>query len=209
MMDELNTRLRQLATEAQQYPSKSPERQRRLAKLFSEIQKSGQIAYYHSLCPSMLRGSYQEIYDEALQITYCHITEKINQYDPSKGEVLAWFNNTLKWKFLDTIPNFQLPSSIIPITSIDKLSQIPSNPEESLPSAQIIEIIEEDPEKLFENTYLGNNKQANFKYIALQRYKGISWQVLSSELELNIANLSNFYQRSLKKFAPIIRKYLQ
>ncbi len=90
--DEIDQCLKQLAMEAQRHPPKSRQRQRALAKLVSAIERSGKLAHPY---PSYFRGSYKEIYAEAQQRLFCHICEKIDDYD-SQREVLQWANFLLK-----------------------------------------------------------------------------------------------------------------
>ena len=49
----------------------------------------------------------------------------------------------------------------------------------------------------------------NFRYIVLQRDQGYLWEQISQNLDCKVTSLSNHYRRSLEKFAPLIREYLQ
>jgi hypothetical protein len=213
-MGELDRHLQQLAVEAQRHPAKSKERQRALARLFRAMQQSGKLAHFRSVCPDMLRSSYEEIYAEALQNLFCYITEHLERYDPKQGEVLQWANGILRWRILDAVNKFgqffsNLPhnTQIIDLGDLDARIQPITELNPSL-AEQVIQVIKEDPEGIFKSTYTGDHPHANFQFIALQRANGQSWEAISQQLGNKIPALSNFYQRSLKKFAPKIREYL-
>ena len=206
-MSELEDRLRQLAQEAQEKQGLS--RKIVLDRLFREIQQSGQLGHYWSLCPRQLHSCYEDIYAEALQNLFRYLTEKIDRYNPASGEVLQWANGLLRWRFLDAVRDWhKLPPSQtqqIVLEDLDKIKDTELNP--SL-SEKIIQVIKEDPEHRFVNKHMRNNPKANFKVIALRRMEGYSWQEISEELNCKISALSNFYQRSLKEFKVIIQNYL-
>lgn len=211
---ELNARLKQLALEAQRYPPRSQERRIRLERLFREIQKWGQLANYRSLCPPHLQGCYEDIYADAVQKLYCFITENIERYNTEQGEVLQWANGHLRYRFLDTLQEYQRgnrrASQEIQILSLDQLDTMPITDNSSSPclSEQVIQVIKEDPEGIFVSTYTCGNPQANFQFIALKRYDGYGWKKISEELGIEISALSNFYQRCLSRFKTKIQEYL-
>ena len=212
--DDLNHRLKQLALTAQRYPPRSRQRQTTLHQLFSEIQHSGQLASFWSLCPDNWRWCYEDIYADAVQTLFCFITEHIERYAPEKGEVLQWANGQLRYRFLDTIGDYKQgkrrASQDTQILSLEDLDGIGQNDDSSSSylSEQVIQVIEEDPEGLFVETYTCRNPQANFQFIALKRYAGYGWKEISEELGINISALSNFYQRCLNRFKTKIQEYL-
>ncbi|MCF2152120.1 hypothetical protein IQ276_038160 [Desmonostoc muscorum LEGE 12446] len=212
-MSELDCLLQQLALAAQQHPSGSLARNRFLSKLFREIQDSGELASYRSSCPRQLQGNYSEIYAEALQRLFYYMTQRINDYTPDKGRVIQWANGQLKWKFKEAVRDWKEFDKDALILSLDELEQlscywVEENLAPSL-SEQLIEIVKEDPEGIFQQTYTGKNPQANFRYIALKRnIEAVSWSQLSQELGIKLVTLSSFYQRCLDKFALLIIKYL-
>jgi hypothetical protein len=75
-------------------------------------------------------------------------------------------------------------------------------------SEQIIQIIKEDPEGLFEAKTMKSNPKVNFKWLAIKRIQGYSWQEIAEEVGSEFTALSNFYQRSLKEFSAKIKYYL-
>ncbi|MCU0536120.1 MAG: hypothetical protein MUD14_19705 [Hydrococcus sp. Prado102] len=212
-MSELDCLLQQLVLAAQQHPSGSLTRNRLLSKLFREIQQSGELASYQALCPRQLQGNYAEIYAEALQQLFYYMTKRIDDYAPDKGKVIQWANGQLKWRFMDAVRDWKEFDKDAEILSLDELEQVScywvkENLAPSL-SEQLIEIVREDPEGIFQQTYTGKNPLANFRYIALKRnIEAVSWSELSQELGIKLVTLSNFYQRCLDKFAPLIIKYL-
>jgi DNA-directed RNA polymerase specialized sigma24 family protein len=212
-MSKLDCLLQQLALAAQQHPSRSLTRNRLLSQLFRNIQQSGELGSYQALCPRQLKGNYSEIYAEALQRLFYYITKQIDDYTPDKGKVIQWANGQLRWKFMDAIRDWKEFDKDAEILSLDELEQVSiywvkENLAPSL-SEQLIEIVKEDPQGIFQQTYTGKNPRANFRYIALKRnIDEVSWSELSEELGVKLVTLSNFYRRCLDKFAPLIIKYL-
>lgn len=206
--------LRELIKQIQSYPPKSIPRMQLMNQLVCSIQNFNQLSYYHQLLPDNLRDNYEEIYVEAKQRLFIWMNQKIDSYDENRGEVMTWVNNKLRYLMLDVIREFKENSlNEIPIFSLDDLDQllpiIRDNSENLSLSEQIINIIEEDPEGKFKSAYTGNKTEANFQFICLKRYEGYQWQELSDILTLPIPNLSNFYQRKLKEFTPLIQFYLR
>lgn len=77
-----------------------------------------------------------------------------------------------------------------------------------LPSQQVLECLQEDPEGRFQQASIAGHPAANFHFLAMQRLAGYSWQELSAELGIPIPTLSSFYQRCLTKFALQIKEYV-
>jgi hypothetical protein len=195
-MSELDCLLQQLALAAQQHPSGSLARNRLLSKLFREIQRSGELASYRSSCPRQLQGNYSEIYAEALQRLFYYMTQRIDDYAPDKGRVIQWANGQLKWKFKEAVRDWKEFNQDAEILSLDELEQVScywgkENLAPSL-SEQLIEIVREDPEGIFQQTYTGKNPQANFRYIALKRnVEAVYWSDLSQRMSEKLPTMPN------------------
>lgn len=212
----LDQQLKQLAIAAQQQPAKSRERQRALARLVRVLQQSKKLVRPRR---DQFVGLYEEIYAEALQRLFSHICAKIDSYNPARGEVLQWANFLLNRQFfieasrelLPTVYKGLDPKSIRPMTieDLDRSNPVEVNPQlVPLPSQQVRDCLEEDPEALFQHTYIDRHPAANFQFLALKRLDGYSWDDLAIELGIKIPTLSSFYQRCLTKFAPNFRRYL-
>lgn len=213
---QLDDRLRQLAIAAQHHPQGSSARRRALTELISVMQQSGRLSRPRRGQFPML---YEEIYAEALQRLFSFICERIDYYNPQKGEVLQWVNFLLNQRFFIEASRDYLPTvykgmdarSVKRLT-LESLDQ--SNPYELNPqliphlSQEVKDCLEEDPEGLFAQTSIANHPAASFQYLALKRLEGYSWQDLSVELKIAIPTLSSFYQRCLTRFAPKLKIYL-
>ncbi|GBF82020.1 hypothetical protein [Aphanothece sacrum] len=217
-MSELDARLRKLALEAKRHPSKSRERQKYLHQLISEIQQLSQ--QIHLDCPSDYQGSYREIYAVALQRTYRYICENIDSYQPEKAEVMRWFKFLLKKKFPDAIGEIFNPGrnrnwSNTKRRSLDDINSSPkenienTNNETMSLSEQIVQCIQEDPEGLFKEKKMRSNPEVNFRWLVRKRIERYSWEEIAQEVNVNVSAISNFYQRSLEKFKPKIKEYLE
>lgn len=213
---DLDQHLKQLAIAAQQQSPKSRERQRALARLINAIQRSKKLVRPRR---DQFQGFYEEIYAEALQRLFSHICNKIDGYNSDRGEVLQWANFLLNRQFfieasrelLPTVYKGLDPRSIQRMTleDLDRNNPAEVNPQlVPLPSQQVRECLEEDPECLFQQTYIDRHPAANFQFLAIRRLDGYSWEDLAIELGIRIPTLSSFYQRCLTKFAPKFRTYL-
>lgn len=205
--DKLDELLKQLALIAQQHPPLTQERQLALAKLVQVILRSGK------LCRPQLGKfitRYDEIYEEARQELLLYICRNIHKYDVERGEVMAWCNVLLERRFFREATVKVLGKPEVQKMTLADLDNLPSPEEEAPIITDIInEYITLDPENLFKNTYIRNHPEANFQALAKQRFAGESWKNISEKLKLKIPTISQFYYRSLKKFAPTLKKVIE
>lgn len=211
----LDEQLKQLAVEAQQHPANTPERQRSLARLMSAIYQSRKLVRPYQ---GQFQGVYEEIYAEAQQRLFLYICKEIDRYNPEL-EVMQWANFLMKKRFFieasrDLFP--AAPKGIdrsqmqrTPLEVLEKQSplELRSQASTSL-SEEVIQYIQEDPDRVFQNTHIERKPAANFQYIALRFLAGYSWKEISAELDVKVVTLSSFYGRCLTKFAPNFKKYL-
>lgn len=212
----LDAHLKQLAIAAQQHPPKSQARQQALARLIGVLQRSKRLARPRR---EQFQGMYEDIYAEALQRLFAHICDRIETYKPERGEVLQWANFLLNRQFFIEASREVLPTTYKGVDSrqmkrltLDDLDR--NNPSEinpqlvPLPSQQVLQCLEEDPEGLFQLAHVDNHPNVTFQLLAIQRLEGYSWQEISDELGVRIPTLSSFYQRCLTKFALHLKEYL-
>lgn len=103
----LDETLKKLAIAAQQYPPKSLERKKILEKLIKTLINSDKLAKPRG---DNFKHLYTEIYTEAKQRLFIYISQKIDDYDPEKGDVLQWVNYLLKNRFFAESVKFILRS---------------------------------------------------------------------------------------------------
>ncbi len=215
-MLQLDDRLRPLAIAAQNHPKGSLARKLALTKLIKVMQESGKICRPRR---DQFQGLYKDIYAVALQELFFFICDRIDAYNPQKGEVLQWANFLLNTRFFIKASREFLPITPrgidartvqhLTVESLDELNPHELNPQQtSLLSQQVKEFIQEDPDGLFRQNHVAGHPAASFQYIALKRLENYSWQELSIELNIPIPTLSSFYQRCLTRFAPVLRTYL-
>ncbi|MFP4299835.1 MAG: sigma-70 family RNA polymerase sigma factor [Spirulinaceae cyanobacterium] len=206
---QLDEQLKQLALTAQQYPFRSLERQKALNQLISFLQQSG------GLCsPKRTDGAqYQEVKDEGRSRLFKYICENIDKYNPEKGEVLQWANFLLDKRFyIEAYRELNTEGRNMPprpsLDDLENLQMISEIPEES-PIEELRRFIAEDPENVFQKAHIQGHPKASFKFIALQKLDGYSWEEISQQLHnIPVPTLSSFYQRSLKRFISLLRDYL-
>lgn len=211
----IDVRLKQLALEAQQQPMRSPQRQRALAQLVSEIWRSQKLVRPYQ---GQFQHRYEEIYAEAQQRLFLHLCEQIDRYNPD-NEVMQWANFLMKQRFFieasrDLLPTTPVRDDRQPVQRLSLEVLESQNPIERRSQAtaslseMLIQYIQEDPDGLFVQTCIENKPNAHFQYIALRFLEGYSWKDISAELDVKVVTLSSFYQRCLVKFAPTFRDYL-
>lgn len=215
-LSNLDAQLKQLAIAAQQYPKQSKQRQLALTRLLTALTQSRKLIRPRR---DQFQGLYEEIYLDAVQRLFSYVAEKIDIYNPQRGEVLQWANFLLNQRFfieasrelLPTVYKGMDPRQIMRLTLEDLDRKNPSelNPHLTPSLSQEVEqCLMEDPDGIFAGTYIVDRPDANFRFLALQRFAGYSWQELSTELRISIPTLSSFYQRCLTKFAAKFKDYL-
>ncbi|WP_204104626.1 MULTISPECIES: hypothetical protein [Spirulina sp. CCY15215] len=215
-MQAIDSHLKILALEAQKHPPQSTPRRIALARLLSELQRSGKISRPFQ---GLFRGMYQDIYGEATQRLFVYICEKIDLYD-SNREVLQWVNFLLRKRFFieasrEIFPHYReggknrqsKPWMTVDDLEIKHPRWVQSQTALSL-SEEVKSCLLEDPEGLFRSAHIENKPEANFQFLTQRILAGYKWKEISAELEIPIPTLSSFYRRNLKRFAPKFRTYL-
>ncbi len=202
--NELDEQLKQLAILAQRYPPLAQGRQVALRKLVNGIVQSGRLCRPQR---GQFSGSYEDIYDEAVQELLLYICQNIEKYDPERGSVMAWVNVLLERRFFkEAIPKILGKPNLQKMTLSDLDNLAP--PEETESLTEILkECIESDPDNLFKKEYLQNYPAANFQVLLQRRFSGKSWKEISDEFDINIKTLSSFYYRCVNKFSSRLREY--
>jgi len=216
--DALNQELQQLVNEAKRYPadSKNPtdRAKRRIAlnKLINAIRGSGKLSKQVQWWES---PNYEDYYDEALQLTFIEICQKIEQYNP-QYPVMAWVNMIFSRRISDVgkkdkkrgitqIPKHQQVAQILSLDEIKKDFPVDNEISEQ---QQLKEIIENDPENVLENDCIKDHPQANLKAILLLVLEGKQWKEISEELKVPLSTASSFYQRRMRKVITYLKKYI-
>ncbi len=190
-------KLKKLALQAQNHPPRSLKRRQALTQLTQEILNSGRLCRPNS---SQFVNHYSEIYEIAVQNLMLYICTNIEQYKPELAPVMRWVNFLLKKRFFtEAIPQV--------------LAQQKSNQEnESQPtlSELIQQVIEEDVDGVFRSRQIKGHPQANFREIFRRRIiEQESWGKISTDFDIKVSTLSDFYQRSIKYFSEEIKQRIQ
>jgi DNA-directed RNA polymerase specialized sigma24 family protein len=202
--NELDEQLKQLAISAQQHPALTQGRQLALRKLVNGIVQSGRLCRPQR---GQFSGSYEDIYNEAVQELLLYICQNVEKYDPERGSVMAWVNVLLERRFFkEAIPKILGKPNLQKMTLSDLDNLAP--PEETESLTEILkECIDSDPDNLFKKEYLQNYPAANFQVLLQRRFSGKSWKEISAEFDINIKTLSSFYYRCVNKFSSRLREY--
>jgi DNA-directed RNA polymerase specialized sigma24 family protein len=201
---DLDRQLQQLALEVKQYQPKTRERQLGLTKLFYEIQSSGRL--YRPCRGELLPHVYEDIYNEAKQELWLFIAKNIDDYDPQKGEVMAWVNNRFYWKFRSLVIAWTTRQNTH--KTLDDYEHTQPEKNSSL-IEQLRKIVGADPEGIFENNFPENYPNANFKVLLMARLSGKSWINIEEELGIKSTTIRSFYHRRLTRLRDTFLKYLE
>jgi hypothetical protein len=208
---QLDEQLKILAIEAREYPAGSRQRRCKLTKLVQLIQTSGRLCRpYAGQFPHV----YDDIYNEAIQMLFIYICDRIDSYAPDRGPVMRWVNFLLKRRFFnEAIPKI-----------IGDRQEVYTDPVEPPPHVQkqltteilsptlseaIAQCLRDDPDGMFQEKSIRNSPHVTFREIALRRLDGETWKTISADLGVGISTLSDFYQRCMTQVAPLIKKYVQ
>lgn len=203
-----DTQLKKIALEAQQHPHNSKLRQQALTELVNAIILSGRLCHPHRwITPN---DFYELIYEEAVNQTLVYVCQKLDNYDPQRGQehkFTNWVNFRLDKIMLGCYTKFkqQLTPELLTLADLDNIIQVEEKPISS--SELLRQCLEDDTNNIFKNEYIRNCPKANFRDIALATFSGKSWEEISQEMDVKISTLSSFFQRSCKKFAPQFKEY--
>lgn len=190
--------LKQLALTAQYYPFHSELQQYALGELVEAIRLSGRLCHPHR--EEFTPQFYELLYDEAVNETLSYICQKIDKYDPERGDkkFMNWVNFRLDRSLLEAARKFK-ETDFEQLPSLSELENI-TQPEAFFYLENLREYIEEDAENIFHHTHIRNRPDATFKKIALARFSDQSWQKISESYGVSIPTLSSFFQRNCEKF---------
>ncbi|AFY31918.1 hypothetical protein Cal7507_1453 [Calothrix sp. PCC 7507] len=228
MDDDLDLQLRQLVYAAQNHPQKSAERRKILNKLIAKIQSSGKL---NKFVEWRNRHDFLDIYSEAKANTYLEICNQIEDYRP-EHPVMAWVNKRFYSRFIDVLRKSENQRhKILSRDDLDSRNSDSNKPiskellrvekeindglisktEDELEISTTKNFVENDPEGILQNTYIGEDKNANLQKVILMRLDNEKWEDISQKLGHPISRLSELYQRNIKKRKIIdyFRKYLQ
>lgn len=193
--------LKLLAITAQRHPPLSRERREALGKLFELI-----LPKFGSLRES--RFSDEEIYEEAIQNLFFYICKNIEKYNPDRAPFMSWVRMLLYVDFLNKAFDERAIQNKIMSSFDSSFENVYSLDQPPLLSEQIRECIESDAEGIFKKEHIKNNQEANFQSLAKRRFAGESWKDISADSGINIATLSSFYRRCMKKYKAKLQEYM-
>lgn len=204
--DKLDEQLKQLALVAQQHAPLTQARQLALGQLIQTILQSGRLCRPQR---GKFANRYEEIYEEARQELLFYVCQHIDNYNPERGEVMAWCNVLLERRFFrEAIPRVLDKQGIqqITLSDLDNLAL----PEEPPVLAEIIqEYIKSDPENLFKTVHIKEHPEASFQALSLERLQGKTWKEISEKMGIKVPTLNRFYYRCLERFTFNLKKGCQ
>lgn len=211
-LSDIDQQFEDVVLEAQKYADDKFRRRKCLSRLATLIGKYG--------LPKPNRpnkysdAQYRECLAEAHQRLWLFIGRKLDDYHPEhptragdRTTVRKWLGVKLNFLFLDVIQDSTRQSKIR-----DRLDQYEGEDcvivKDFCEETALRQLLQEDPEKVFQTTHIKDRPNLTFQLIALRRLDGYQWSEIEQELQCKIATLSVFYQRNIKRFQPIFIKYL-
>jgi DNA-directed RNA polymerase specialized sigma24 family protein len=220
-MDE-NQLLQQLVAQAQSHPDRSAKRRIALTKLITKIRQSPSLKKANNY--SNIKN-YQDIYDEALNETCLEICRRIGDYQ-SDSPVMAWVNNTLKYRQLDVQNRYlrkgitNIARGVMIIWQTDSSGD--ANNENTSRKLEIVapdtgdpdrkslkDFIAEDPDRVFATKHIKNLPEATFQKILLLICEDKSWKEIAEHLGTSVSTASSFYQRNLDESLEYLQQSLR
>jgi hypothetical protein len=197
--------LQELALQAQQHQDGTTARRITLSKLIDGVYRWGKLCHPYK---GQFPGVYGQIYQEAVQDLFLYICKNLDKYDPERASFMTWVNMLLSQRFFkEAIPKIIGSANEINVENsvlenLEGLAFDDSEDEDNYIFAfkKIRRYIEIDPKGIFKQTHIKKYPKVNFQEIAIKRWSGIAWKDISEELNIPVATLSNFYQRTLEKF---------
>ncbi|MEM8809730.1 MAG: hypothetical protein AAGF01_27220 [Cyanobacteria bacterium P01_G01_bin.38] len=198
--------LKQLALEAQTYPS--PLRQHALMQLIEAIRASGRLAHPHRA--KFAPAFYALLYEEAVNRTLVYVCQKIDTYDPERGQAqkfMNWVNFRLDRVLIECRREFS-DRNTQALPNLNDLERLPQP--ESTPSlaSDVRDYITADKHDLFKSAHVRNRPDATFQAIALARFSDQSWDDISAQFGVKVPTLSSFFQRCCDKFSEHFQELL-
>ena len=216
----IDSRLNQLAREAQRHPKRSYERRRALNILMDKIYKSGRLSSPKKGSFPFPAGVYEDLYNEALSKTLMEICQNIDNYNPER-DVMAWCNFLLDKRFTDCfnqykrrgltyLPKGKKNEDVASLSNLEDLDNFIPPSEPISESQELQKLIEENPGQIFTKDHVKGQPKATFQFLALAKiWRDRKWKEISDELNVPASSLCEFYKKQLKKFTPYFREYLQ
>ncbi|NJL57326.1 sigma-70 family RNA polymerase sigma factor [bacterium] len=205
---------------AKQHPYGSLPRQIPLGLLMKAILSSGRLQHPQKGSFSLPQSLYKEVRNEAIQQALFEVCQKIEQYDPSH-EVMAWVNFLLDRRFIDACRKYcrqgitQVPRDtrveLQHTQTQEDFDKVTSNPLDcDSELADLIELVESDPEGIFSREHIRKRSDVTFQAIFLAKFKqDRTWEEITEIFGISsISTVHTFFGRCLKKLRPYFQKYL-
>jgi Sigma-70 region 2 len=194
-MDELNEQLNEWIKEACQAPRYSIARKKAITRIIATMQRTGKIWRGY--------GSDHSFYEDALHDTWLWFVKHLEEYDPDKGTVLAWFNTHLKYRLMDARIRrakelrMQTYPYLLNGEWVDPADKIPGKPDLPPMLDDFLDWLELNQKK-FRRIHLRNRPEVNCYVLILHRVRlletYLEWKLLSQQFEVPVPTLSSFYQ---------------
>ncbi len=206
-MSALNDTLKQLVADACTHPPRSATRQQCIQQIYSLVMKSGKLWKENT-----------PYYGDALQETWEHCCQHLEDYNPALSAVTTWIDTRLKWtlrKWRDRQNRDQQRQANPPPSddgnTINPIDNLASNPGASRALhiwQATVAWVRDDPEGKLQQTCFRKRPEINAQVLFLKRFPSETpWQEIADEFALNprdAKELPKFYNRRCR---PLLREF--
>lgn len=217
----IDATLKALVLQAQSLPIDSPDHQILIGEIIATLYESGRLLRNlktSKVYPDHYR--YREFYDQAIFLLFSWLAQSIRQrqYDPQKGEVLAWVNKKLQFLFIDAVTDLtgiKTPYATgVDIENIDdyKLGS-QADPMDQLIDLEMLNwsalwqaYQEADPDGILNKRVTGS---ITFQQLLNAKIERKSMRELGEELGENCHTLGSVFGRYKPKFMASFRRFCQ
>lgn len=216
--------LKQLALAAQQQEPGTKLRRYALNELVEAIQLSGKLCHPQRQFATQSPQFYELLCQEAVNRTLAYVYQKIDTYDPHRGQgkrFLNWVNFRLEKMMIECRREFHQPMVVPSLDNWEQITKFNQNSNViniASPSAWSIvepavweivkQLIEEDREGIFCKEHIRHRPEASFQAIFLARFDQKSWKQISEHWDIPISTLSSFFERCCHQFRPFFKRNL-
>jgi hypothetical protein len=211
--ESIEQQLHELALVAKAAFPGSRQRQQALSKIYRLLDEGGVL--------KRRPGTHPQVFSEVKTDILTYACEKIDNFDPEKGQFLRWINSHFWWRQRDAQKKFSQPQH----KSLDDPATFGKNAEEGIwqslnllsvfnlgnhpdyTSAQLRDFLEDDPDGKFCAAHVKDRPDVTFQSLALRGMYGEPYREVAQRTGISISTLSSFYQRRLAEFSPYIREY--
>ena len=212
--DRLDDELKKIAEQVKSYPKGSRLRSKWMTRLLHAIQQSGKLYPIQNI--SSVRAEFRaEVRHDAINEALLYVARNIDDYNPHRAKMMAWVNCKLNFSRLDAINHYnqQQPKHVFLYGEFSclegKFRNMGNTRQVASLSVQLMKLIEEDPDNIFNKKHIRGHAEISFRAIALKILSGYSKREIAANWNIPEQTLYSFFSRACHSFRSEIEAYLK